>query len=79
MNLTPTQERMMSVLADGRIHGREELLACFTEDQPAHKGDLLGIHVYNLRRKLRPAGQDVVWEKINGCAGYRHVRLVQND
>lgn len=70
---TPTQRRMLTILADGKAHTRQELFACLSDDM----ADLSAIkwHLSKLREKLRPMGQDVICE-INMGIKYRHVRLL---
>jgi hypothetical protein len=58
--LTPTQRRMLSLLADGLPHTREELHACLNDEQ----ADLSSIQgpISNLRKLMRPHGHDIICE-----------------
>ena len=71
---TPTQRAMLTVLADGLDHTRQELHACL----PDSLGPLTNIkaHLCNLRKHLRPMGQDIVCVLVNRRICYRHVRLL---
>ncbi len=72
---TPTQQRLLSVLADGLSHTRAELRACIN-DELAGPGALWS-HLHLLRKRLRPSGEDVICELRNGrIICYRHVRLL---
>lgn len=68
---TPTQQRMLTVLADGKSHAREELVACLNDELSN-----LNVMMYTLRCRLRPIGQDVACELVNGATYYRQVRVV---
>lgn len=76
---TRTQSAMLSVLADGMPHTRMELHACL----PDELGPLSNVwkHVTNIRKILRPRGQDILCELVTAPKGgsriqYRHVRLL---
>lgn len=71
---TPTQQAMLKVLSDGMPHTREELHACL----PDNLGALSNIraHIANIRKALRPIGQDVVCELFRGTIHYRQIRLL---
>lgn len=71
---TPTQKRMLLILADGKPHSREELHSCLNDDQ----GSLSNIqpHITYLRNKVRPLGQDIICEFANRRIFYRHIRLL---
>ncbi len=71
---TPTQLRMLAILADGLPHTREELHACISDDLAPLSA--IRSHISLMRKKLRPKGEDVIcelsWRRIH----YRHVRLL---
>ena len=71
---TPTQRKMMEVLSDGQRHRRIELHACLVDEL----GPLSNItaHISNLRKKLRPKGQDIICEFSSRVIYYRLVRLL---
>jgi DNA-binding response OmpR family regulator len=54
---TATEQRILKVLADGRPHTVDELLACL-EDSQAELNALL-IHIFRIRRKMRPHDQHI--------------------
>jgi hypothetical protein len=72
--LTPTQRRMLSLLADGLPHTREELHACLNDEQ----ADLSSIQgpISNLRKLMRPHGHDIICELHKRAISYRHVMLL---
>lgn len=70
---TPTQSRIMAVLADGKAHRRAELRACI--DPLAENGNVR-THLSRIRKVLRPRGQDVLCVLDGGRLCYRHVGLL---
>lgn len=66
--LTPTQERMMRVLADGENHTRKELHACCGPCSPR----TVGVHMVFLRRRLKEYHLDVMYRR----GKYKLVRLL---
>lgn len=71
---TPTQRRILAVLNDGMPHNRGELWACIGDDKGVPS--LLSQHISNIRKHLRPIGQDIICEFANRTLNYRHVRLL---
>jgi DNA-binding winged helix-turn-helix (wHTH) protein len=71
---TPTERRILNILADGQPHVLHDLHRCLNDDLSAMS--TLYSHVYNLRAKLRPKGQDILCENIRRRCYYRHVRLL---
>jgi hypothetical protein len=71
---TPTQKRMLRLLADGLPHPRTELFQCLVDDL----GPLSNIqpHLSHLRKRLRPKGQDIICEIDRRRICYRQVRLL---
>lgn len=75
---TPAQQRIISVLSDGMQHSPEELFACLWDELSAPVN--LANHIKDLRKLLRPIGQDIICEirgrHSNRQTLYRHVRVV---
>lgn len=73
--LTPTEKRIMEALADGYPHRRRDLLPLIDEMAvPQNLKD----HLSNIRKKLRPMGEDVICEYYNRGLSYRWIRLIGN-
>lgn len=74
---TPTEQRILDLLSDGLSHRREEFLSCLY-DELGRLGTVR-LHLYNMRKKLRPIGQDIVTEMGQSrILYYRHVRLLHS-
>ena len=75
LTYTPTQARMMQVLADGLPHKRSELIGCLYDTM----GDAanVGVHITYLRRKLKAQGLNVICERTDKVY-YRLVRHIEN-
>lgn len=73
---TPTQQRILEVLEDGKRHSRKELLQCLNDEMTGR--GVLNSHLHLLRQKLRPRGTDIICELHNRSIGYRWVRLLGN-
>ena len=71
---TPTEQKMLAILADGLPHTQEELHACLYDDL----GRLGNIHMHisNIRKILRPCGESIICEFFRRKRWYRHVRLL---
>lgn len=74
MQLSEAQDGIIHILSDGRPHHRSELLDLLSEESrtPKNLNDTLS----NLRKKLRPLGQEIVCELKHRQIHYRHVRLI---
>jgi len=74
MSPTPTQRRMLALLADGRPHTRRELHALLWDEQ----GRLSNIqpHLTHIREHIRPKGEEIICEIRNRQICYRRVRLL---
>ncbi len=72
MQFTPTEERILKVLADGDRHTYEEMLKECMEDELATRSNLRQ-HVYNLRAKLRLIQHEILCEVYYKRKYYRHV------
>lgn len=77
MKVTPTQKAILQVLSDGLPHSKAELHACL----PDELGKLSNItwHLAEIRKVLRPRGQDVLCEYRDRARLYRWVRLLGRD
>lgn len=71
---TPTEQRIIAVLADGQPHARKELMGCL-DDELAEK-TALKRHLTRLRKKLRPQGRDIMFVASSKLCGYRQVRYL---
>ena len=60
IQLTPTQEKMLGVLSDGMRHTRQELHACLSDELAPLSN--IQMHISNIRKVLRPIGQDIICE-----------------
>lgn len=70
---TPTETRILDVLADGGLHTFKELFACL-DDELSQRGTV-AFHLSRMRKKLNPLGYDIVSMQRVG-AYYRLVRLL---
>ena len=74
---TPTQRRMLALLADGKAHSRRELWKLLWDEQSS-----LGAirrHICEARKLVRAQGGDIVCEITqHGRICYRHVRLLHS-
>lgn len=70
---TPTEARILAVLADGHPHARRELARCLWDE----RGRLSNVarHVSNIRAKL-PPGEWIDCVIGNHEVSYRHFRLL---
>jgi DNA-binding CsgD family transcriptional regulator len=71
---TPTQTRILRVLADGMPHRPEELVAAIGDSESTVEN--LWPHLTRIRGKLRPRGEDILCQFILRRVHYRHVRLL---
>jgi hypothetical protein len=64
---------MLAVLADGRCHSSEELHGCLSDDrQPVYH---IHVHISGMRKLLRPRGEELICQRLDGSTYYRLVRL----
>lgn len=81
LKFTPTQQKIIDLLADGRPHTKEEIYAAIgyddlcLEDDPV-KAINLRNHVSKLRKILEPVGQDVVCISTGWSCRYQQVRTL---
>lgn len=72
-SFTPTQQRLLAVLADGRPHQKGELLAML--DSLVGE-NTLSVHLCAMRKKLRPIGQDIICQYMERHYYFRQIRLL---
>lgn len=60
---TPTESRIMGVLADGRPHTKHELLAVIDEQA---EDSALKMHLSNIRKKLEPSNKGIMYTGREG-------------
>lgn len=75
--LTKTQLRILHVLSDGLPHSRQEIHACLPDELSSMAA--IQPHIVEIRKRLRPRGEDVVCEIGNKAISYRHVRLLASN
>ena len=72
-NFTPTQWRIMELLADGLRHSIAELHKCVNDDLTT--AAVVRVNLAHLRRKLRPNGSDIVFERQDNISYYRFTKI----
>lgn len=81
IHFTPTQQRMLDVLKDGKGHTLAELQACLDDELTEKKA--VNVHLTYLRKKLRGLGRDVVAQLSFDETGrrflYRQVRTMSSE
>ena len=71
---TPTQQRILAVLADGAYHPVYQLQDCLADELAGLSA--VQFHVSTIRKKLRPKGEDIYCEMRGSGAYYRYVRVL---
>lgn len=71
---TPTEQRILVVLADGCAHSKAELDRCLNDDMAG--SNTLSVHLTHIRHKLDAVGQTILCNRRNGLVTYSHVRLI---
>lgn len=71
---TPTETRILRVLADGNRHHKDELFQCL-EDDLASK-NALEVRICMIRKKLEPKAETILVEWWQRRRYYRQVRLI---
>lgn len=74
VTFTTIEQRIMSVLADGRPHHRNEILDCLL-DPLAQRYNVYN-HISRIRSKLRPHQHDILCVIRQGTIFYQHVILL---
>lgn len=74
VKLTATQQRFFDLMADGQRHYVEEFINLL----PDTLGNLdnVEIHINNIRKVIRPLGEDIVSERIYRNKTYRRMRMI---
>jgi DNA-binding response OmpR family regulator len=54
-DFTPTEQKILNTLADGRPHSIDELMQCLWDELSARSA--IFKHIHSIRRKLEPHGQ----------------------
>lgn len=70
---TETEVRILKVLSDGHMHEKAHLQKCVNDELSTHA---VNSHLRNIRRKLRPIGEDIICQFYDKKLFYRHVRLL---
>lgn len=74
---TVTEQKILDLLSDGKLHRAEEIHACLPDELGAREN--IHQHLSNIRKKLRAIGQDIVLRR-NGLSKteswYYHCRVV---
>ena len=75
MKFTPTEKKMLKLLADGLPHTRRELHAILYDDQGALSN--IQVHLSRIRRKIKHTGKGIICELSSRRICYRLVHLVR--
>ena len=78
---TKTQQRILEMLSDGMPHTYLELFSCLPDPEGAMMDygagrATLAVKISDIRKHLRPKGQDIICEFNDRRRMYRHVRLL---
>ena len=76
LGYTPTEHRIIRLLADGLPHRREEVHACL--DDELSQIESIYPHISKLRRKIQPSGQDILAVTTGRITFYQQVRLLNS-
>lgn len=71
---TPTQRCILSILADGLPHRPAEIRSCLPDDMALV--NTLRTHLSNIRKKLRPKGEDIACVIHCRRMCYQHIVLL---
>lgn len=69
-----TQQKMMTILSDGRAHTRDELKSCLWDELAQISA--LQPHLTKIRKQLNPRGEDIICVFKDRRICYQHVRLL---
>lgn len=73
---TPTEGAILKILSDGYAHKREELRQALPDELSGFS--CLSTMLYQLRKKLKPMGQDIVCQLQGRRISYRWVRTLSD-
>jgi hypothetical protein len=73
MHFSPTQKRIVELLSDGMLHSKEELYGLLLT---ANCVNHVQMHISNIRKVLRPVGQDIICTYKGTLTFYRLVRYL---
>lgn len=73
MHFSPTQQRIVDLLSDGLLHSKEEIYGMLLT---ANSVNHIQMHISNLRKIMRPVGQDIRYILENGSSYYQLVRCI---
>lgn len=73
MHFSPTQQRIVNLLSDGLLHSKEEIYGMLLT---ANSTNHIQMHISNLRKLMRPVGQDIRYILQNGVSFYQLVRCL---
>ena len=73
---TPTEQRIMDLLADLKLHTKEEIRGCLWDEHADESA--IKPHLHRIRQVLRPTGRDIatVWDRPTRAYQYRLISLV---
>lgn len=77
IRFTPTQQRMVDLLADGLPHPRQQLRECLYDE--LSEFSVVQNHISDIRKKLLLRGEYIVCELRGYQICYRHVRLLHSN
>lgn len=75
--LPPVQQRILNLLSDGKRHSRVEIHGCLHDE--LSKLNAIWGPISDLRKILRPKGEDILCEIQGRGIFYRHIRLLHTD
>lgn len=73
IRFTPTQLRIVQLLADGKPHTRQEIKELLWDDQSPLTA--IRAHITNCRKVLRLLEEEIVCELSNGTITYRRIKV----
>ena len=76
-NFTPTERKILAVLADGERHLRSDFYVPLDMIVEGGKDTALSFHVCNMRDRLRPLGKWIISERAQGKSYYMLVVLTK--
>ncbi len=73
MHFSPTQQRIVDLLSDGLLHSKEQIYGMLLT---ANSVNHIQMHISNIRKIIRPRGQDISCTLLGGNSFYQLVRLL---